>query len=72
MSKHENEERETRIMLETPITELSRFIGAKWFLTLEQLAEQSGLPIRTILKAVHGEKIAPFYEKRLRTFLEKL
>lgn len=76
MAKHINrdgyEERETKIMLNTPITELSRYIGSKWFLTLEQLSEQSGLSLTTIQKAVHGERITPYYEKRLRNFLDKL
>ena len=76
MGKHTHregyEERETKIMLSTPITALSRYIGSKWFLTLEQLSEQSGLSLTTIHKAVKGERIPPAYERRLRTFLDKL
>ena len=66
------EERETKNMLSTPISALSRYIGSKWFLTLEQLSEQSGLSLHTIHKAVNGERISPAYERRLRAFLDKL
>ena len=76
MSKHLNheghDERTTKIMLDVPITPLSRYIGSKWYLTLEQLSERTGLKLTTILKAVRGEPILPAYERRLRKFLDKL
>jgi predicted transcriptional regulator len=66
------EERSTKIMMEKPITELSKLIGAKWFLTLEQLAEKSGVPLLTLRKAIRGMEISSCYEKKLREFLSKL
>ena len=66
------DERSTKIMMNKPITELSRFIGSKWFLSTERLAEKSGVPYTTIRKAVEGEKIAPHHEEKLRLFLDKL
>jgi hypothetical protein len=59
-------------MMNTPITDLSRYIGAHWYLSLEKLAEQSGLLFKTVTRAVKGETILPRYEKRLREFLGKL
>ena len=73
--KYQNHEgydqRTTSIMLNTPITDLSRLIGAKWFLTIEQLSEQSGVPFPSVQKAVQGKPIRPCYEQRLREFLEQ-
>jgi hypothetical protein len=60
------------LMMNTPITDLSRYIGAKWYSSLEKLAEQSGLPFKTVIRAVKGQTILPNYEKRLRAFLGKL
>lgn len=67
-----SEERLTKIMTSKPITDISRLIGRKWYLPLEQLAEQSGVRLYSILKAVKGENITPLNEKNLRTFLERL
>jgi hypothetical protein len=76
MSKQVNREgydwRSTKIMLDTPITELSRYIARKWFGTVERLSERSGVVPRTISQALSGKKIMPCYEKRLRAFLDKL
>lgn len=63
-------ERNTRIMLQTPITELSRFIGAKWYLPLEKLSERSGVSYEVIKRALHGETIGVVSERKLREFLE--
>lgn len=62
----------TKRMLEMPITELSKLIGAKWFLPLEKLSEKSNVPLGTIKGAVAGRKILPRHEKRLRELLEEL
>lgn len=60
----------TKKMIETPKTKLSRLIGRKWFLSLETLAERSGLGICTIRTAVRGGKQQPECEKKLTEFLE--
>ena len=62
----------TKAVLEIPITKLSRLIASKWFSTLEQLAEKSGVPFYSVQKALHGENISPRYEAKLRAFLENL
>lgn len=76
MSKQVNregyDERTTQIMLNRPITELSRYIARKWFGTVERLSEESGVPLRSIIQALHGKAMMPCYEKRLRDFLKKL
>ena len=66
------EETHTKRMLAMPITDLSRLIGRKWFLSLENLAEKSGLPRGTIARAVNGGEILPRYEDKLRAYLEAL
>lgn len=73
-NNHSNghEEYETRVMLSRPITALSKLIGAKWFLPIEKLSEQAGVPINTLLKAVRGGTIPPCKEEKLRAFLERL
>ena len=60
------------LMMDTPITDLSRYIGAHWFSSLEKLSQQSGVPYKTILRAVHGETIAGEMEQKLREFLENV
>ncbi len=62
----------TKIMIETPITELSRYIASKWYLSTEQLSAKSGVPLRVIKRALQGERIPQKYEKPLREFLDKL
>lgn len=66
------DERSYKLMMNAPITSLSRYIGAKWFSPLQKLSEQSGVPITSVKKAVKGEKITPFYEDKLRKYLQKL
>ena len=66
------DERSTKIMMNKPITELSRLIGAKWFLPLERLAKEAGIGIETCQKALYGKEILPRYEKKLRAFLDRL
>ena len=61
-----------KIMLLTPKSELSRLIAEKWYLSLERLAEESGVPLKTIIRAVRGQKIRHDYEKKLRRVLDKL
>lgn len=76
MKAHKNRDgydlRTTEIMLNTPITDLSRLIGQKWFLPLEKLAEASGVSMYTLSRAVRGEKIVAWCEERIRKVLEKL
>lgn len=62
----------TENMINTPKTELSRLIGEKWFLGVDELSEQSKIPKRWITQVLHGDKISEKIEKRLRAFLEKL
>lgn len=62
----------TKKMFETPITELSRYIASKWYLPLERLSEQSGVPLAVIKRAIRGGSILPKYEKPLREYLDKL
>lgn len=61
-----------KVMLNTPKTDLSRLIGEKWYLSIERLAEKSGVPAKTIHRALHGQKIRQAYENKLRAFLNKL
>lgn len=63
-------ENATKAMMETPITDLSRLIGAKWFLPLEELSKKSGVAMRWITQAVRGGKIHPNIEKKIREVLE--
>lgn len=65
-------ERSYKIMMSTPMTSLSRYIGSKWFLPLDKLSKRSGVPFTILQKAIRGEKIAPIYEARLRAYLEQL
>lgn len=60
----------TMSMLEKPITDLSRTIGANWFGSLEKLSEKSGVNLQTILRAVHGGKVGIGFERRIRRALE--
>jgi hypothetical protein len=66
------DERSTKIMMSKPITELSRYIGQKWFLPLEKLSERSGVAMTVIIKAVHGEKIRSDNERKIREVLDRL
>lgn len=66
----EYEAETTKIMLKKPITKLLRLIGRKWFLPLEKLSAQSGVPLQTTVRAANGEKILERYERRLTAFLE--
>ena len=52
------------------IIPLPQMIGQKWFLPLDKLAARSGVTRQTISKVLHGEKIYPAYERKLRAFLE--
>ena len=70
VNKYGYQERSTKIMLATPITELSRFIGSKWYLPLEKLSELSGVSYEVIKRAIHGETIGVVSERKLRGFLE--
>ena len=64
------EELNTKYMLEKPITELSKTIGGGWFLSLESLSDKSGVKLQTIQRAIHGEPIATWFEKKIRNALE--
>lgn len=52
-----------------PITELSRLIGAKWFLPIERLAAMAGVSMDTIKKALRGKRIHICDERKIRKFL---
>ena len=62
----------TKRMLEMPITELSRLIGAYWYLPLEDLAKKAGLPKLVIKRAIHGGKVSAEAERKIRETLEGL
>lgn len=66
------EEMSTRVMLSKPKTELASLIGRKWFLSLEKLAEQSGVPLLTIKRALNGGVVTEKFQKKLTEFLVKL
>ena len=59
-----------KTMVTAPLKKLSRLIGSKWFLSLDQLAARSGVAKDTIRKAMADEPVLPRYEKKLRDFLE--
>ena len=61
-----------KIMMARPQTELSKDIGRKWYLTLEKLAEESGLSISVIFRAVEGDKIGKDSESKIRAVLNNL
>lgn len=63
------DEYSTKEMLKKPITELARLIGEKWYLTIEQLAERSGVGVGSIKLALRGENIHPYQAKKLKKFL---
>ena len=62
----------TMCMMETPITDLSRLIGAKWFRPLEELAKEAEVAMRWVTQAIRGGKIPPNVEKKLREALDRL
>ena len=62
----------TMLMLEKPITELSRLIGAKWFRPLDELAKKADIAMKWVTQAVRGGKIPPEFERKLREVLESL
>jgi hypothetical protein len=62
----------TMQMLKKPITPLSRLIGHKWFTSTERLAEQSGVGLSIVQRALEGIKIASPNERKLRAVLERL
>lgn len=64
------EERTTKIMLARPITDLSRFIGEKWFLSIDLLAEKCGVNKRWISQTLNGGKVSKKIEQKIRNFLE--
>lgn len=67
-----NKEYFLRDMLATPKTDLSRLMGAKWFLSLEKLADRSGVPLGVVLRAVRGERLHPSNERKIRKVLDEL
>jgi predicted transcriptional regulator len=71
MEEHQNYEAYlTREMLQKPITELSRLIADKWFLSLQTLSERTGVPVSVIEHALEGGKIRADNERKLRSYLE--
>ncbi len=67
------DELETKIMLKKPITPLSKLIGQKWFLSLDKLAEKSGVSVCTLKKVLNGYGyVSEKCEQKIRDFLEKL
>ena len=64
------DERTTKIMMRKPVTELSRFIGSKWFLTLDKLAERTGVSLGVITAAVEDKPIRPWNEAKIRRYLD--
>lgn len=66
------DEYQTKGMLEAPITELSKLIGQKWFLPLENLSLKTGVSLSTIIQAVRGYQIGVISEQKIRVVLEAL
>ena len=66
------EELSTKDMLSKPITDLAKLIGQKWFLPLENLAEETGVAKKWVTQAVRGGKVGKHVEQQLRDFLGKL
>ena len=60
-----------RIMMSYPRTSLAKTIGAKWFLSIEKLAETSGVSVETIKKALRGTSISADSEQRIRKALKE-
>lgn len=60
----------TKRMMSMPITDISKLIGAKWFLPLEKLSERTGISVSILEGAVEGQKIHISNERKLRKYLE--
>ena len=72
ISREGYDARTLKIMMSKPITSISRYIGAKWYLPLKDLSVKAGVPIKAVMGAINGEKISPAHEERLRRYLDKL
>lgn len=67
-----HEERRTRDMMDTPVTDLARLIGQKWYLPLDDLAKEAGVRPRFVTQAVRGKAIGSYVEQKIRDVLESL
>lgn len=66
------EEYVTKRMMETPITEAGKLIGANWFKSPKELAERSGVPMHWISAALHGNDIPEVWVNELKRFFKTL
>ena len=67
-----HEVQQTRRMMAIPITALAKLIGAKWYSSVEKLADAAGVPKYAVTSAINGKRAFPKHEKKLRDFLESL
>ena len=66
------EEYTTRRMMETPITEAGKLIGANWFKSPKELAERSGVPLSWINAALQGKDVPQKWVDELTRFFKTL
>ena len=61
-----------KVMISKPQTELSKYIGRKWYLTIEKLSEKSNVSARIISTAIAGKSIGKESEAKIRRVLKNL
>lgn len=65
------EAKKTLQMVNTPVTEIQKLIGRKWFLTPGLLAKRAGVGKDIVVDAIRGKEIPYSCEQKLKKFLEK-
>ena len=72
VNKYGYQERSTKVMLNKPITKLSRFVGMHWYLGAERLSKEANVPLKSAYNAIAGGAVPDVYEKKIRKFLGSL
>ena len=65
------EAKKTLQMVNTPVTEIQKLIGRKWFLSPGLLAKRAGVGKDIIADAIRGKKLPYSSEQKLKKFLEE-
>ena len=64
------EAKKTLQMVNTPVTEIQKLIGRKWFLRPDLLAKRANIGYEAVIDAANGKKLPAIVEKKLRRYLE--
>jgi hypothetical protein len=59
-------------MLDKPITEAGKLIGANWYKSPSELSAASGVPMHWISAALHGNDIPEVWMNELKRFFKTL